>query len=128
MQNQELDEKFVQEQRERLEALREELLRIQRGMEEDEQDRSDEERGSQFDAGDMSQQMFTREMDATLGEQAERRLEEVERALQKIEEGSYGICDDTGEPIPRGRLEAIPEAVRTVEAQERFDRERRPGR
>ncbi len=128
MQNQELDEKFVQEQWERLEALREELLRIQRGMEEDEQDRSDEERGSQFDAGDMSQQMFTREMDATLGEQAERRLEEVERALQKIEEGSYGICDDTGEPIPRGRLEAIPEAVRTVEAQERFDRERRPGR
>lgn len=128
MQNQELDEHFVQKQREKLEALREDLLRVQRGMEEDEQDRSDEERDSQFDAGDMSQQMFTREMDATIGEQAGRRLEYVDRALQKINEGTYGICDDTGEPIPKGRLEAIPEAVRTVEAQERFDRERRPGR
>ena len=36
------------------------------------------------------------------------------------------VCDDTGEEIPRGRLEAVPEAVRTVEAQQRFERERRP--
>ncbi|MBX6762268.1 MAG: TraR/DksA C4-type zinc finger protein [Rubrobacteraceae bacterium] len=72
--------------------------------------------------------MFDREMDATIGGRAARRLEDVERALEKIEEGTYGICDDTGRPIPRGRLEAMPEAIRTVEAQERFERERRPGR
>jgi DnaK suppressor protein len=46
--------------------------------------------------------------------------------LQKIEEGTYGTCDDTGEPIPRGRLEAMPEAIYTVEAQQRREGERRP--
>jgi len=74
----------------------------------------------------MSQSIFDRELDASVGEGVERRLREVARALQKIEEGSYGVCDDTGEEIPRGRLEAVPEAIRTVEAQQRFERERRP--
>lgn len=126
MQNEGLDKEFVEQQRQKLAALRDELTRMQRGMEEDEQDRSDEEQSSQFDAGDMSQQMFTREMDATIGEQMDRRLEDVERALEKIEEGSYGVCEDTEERIPKGRLEAAPEAIRTVEAQQRFERERRP--
>jgi DnaK suppressor protein len=74
----------------------------------------------------MSQSMFTREMDASIGEQVERRLGEVDRALQKIKEGTYGLSDESGEPIPRGRLEAVPEALRTVEEQQRFERERRP--
>jgi DnaK suppressor protein len=78
------------------------------------------------DSGDMSQSLFTREMDATVEQTMEKRLESVDRALQKVEEGTYGICDDTGEPIPRGRLEAMPEAVYTVEAQQRRERERRP--
>jgi DnaK suppressor protein len=122
----ELDEKFITQQKERLQNLKEELLRVRRGMEEDERQRSEEERDTQLDSGDMSQEMFTREMDATIGEQVERRLKDVDRALQKIDEGTYGICDDTGEPIPKGRLEAVPEAIRTVEAQQRYERERRP--
>lgn len=121
-----LDEKFVERQRERLEELKEELLRLRRGMEEDEQNRSQEEQDTELDAGDEAQQMFTREMDATIGGQLEQRLEYVDRALEKIEEGSYGLCDDTGEEIAKGRLEAVPEAIRTVEAQQRFERERRP--
>jgi DnaK suppressor protein len=121
-----LDERFLAQQYERLQDLKEELLRVRRGMDEDERQRSEEERDTQLDSGDMSQEMFTREMDATIGEQVERRLKDVDRALQKIEEGTYGICDDTGEPIPRGRLKAVPEAIRTVEAQQRYERERRP--
>jgi DnaK suppressor protein len=74
----------------------------------------------------MSQSIFDREMDASVGEGIERRLGGVERALQKVEEGTYGVCDDTGEEIPKGRLEAVPEAIRTVEAQQRFEQERRP--
>ena len=35
-------------------------------------------------------------------------LEEVERALAKLDEGTYGVCDDCGEPIAPERLEAIP--------------------
>jgi DnaK suppressor protein len=122
----ELDERFIAQQRERLQNLKEELLRVRRSMEEDERQRSEEERHTQLDSGDMSQEMFTREMDATIGEQVERRLKDVDRALEKLEEGTYGICDDTGEPIPKGRLEAVPEAIRTVEAQQRYERERRP--
>ena len=127
MANTELDEQFVAEQKERLLQIRDELQRIQSGMQGDEQNRAEEEGDfSQHDSGDMSQQMFTREMDATIGEQAGRRLEDVERALVKIEEGTYGLSDESGAPIPRGRLEAAPEAIRTVDEQQELERERRP--
>ena len=127
MQNDEIDQQFVEHQRERLVGLRDELVRIREGMAEDERDLSESEGDfTQHDSGDMSQSMFTREMDASIGEQAERRLGEVDRALEKIEEGTYGLSDESGEPIPRGRLEAVPEALRTVEEQQRFEQERRP--
>lgn len=117
-----LDGQFIKDQKGRLEELRGELKRMIEGLEEDEEERGEEERDSQFDSGDMSQSQFTREMDATVGERSGKRLEDVERALEKIEEGTYGICDDTGDEIPKGRLEAMPEAVVTVEAQERRGR------
>ncbi len=126
MQNDEKDQQFVERQREKLVGLREELVRIREGMAADEQDLGEAEGDTTPDSGDMSQDMFTREMDASIGEQAERRLGEIDRALQKIEEGTYGLSDDSGETIPRGRLEAVPEAIRTVEEQQRFERERRP--
>jgi DnaK suppressor protein len=125
--NNELDKEFVEKQRERLEELRAELTRMVEGLEEDQQDRAESEGDmTENDSGDMSQSLFTREMDATVEQTIEKRLESVDRALQKIEEGTYGICDDTGELIPRGRLEAIPEAIYTVEAQQRRERGRRP--
>jgi DnaK suppressor protein len=125
--DQELDQQFVERQRERLLGVRDELVRIREGMTEDERDLAEKEGDfTEHDSGDMSQNMFTREMDASIGEQAERRLGEIDRALQKIEEGTYGLSDDSGEPIPRGRLEAVPEAIRTVEEQQRFEQERRP--
>ena len=126
MADQELDQQFVKTQRERLLGLRDELVRIRGGMADDERDLGEAEGDTQLDSGDLSQDMFTREMDASIGEQVGRRLGEVDRALRKIEEGTYGLSDDSGEPIPRGRLEAIPEAIRTVEEQQRFEQERRP--
>jgi DnaK suppressor protein len=125
--NDEIDHQFVERQRERLLGVRDELLRIREGVAEDERDLGEKEGDfTEHDFGDMSQDMFTREMDASIGEQAERRLGEVDRALQKIDEGTYGLSDDSGEPIPRGRLEAVPEAIRTVEEQQRFEQDRRP--
>ena len=127
MSNSELDQDFLDNQRRRLLDLKDELGGIRDGLEEDQQELEDQEEDlTEHDAGDLSQSIFDREMDATVEGQIERRLRDVERALQKIEEGTYGICDDTGEEIPKGRLEAVPEAIRTVEAQERFERERRP--
>ena len=125
--NNELDQEFVEKQRGRLGELRAELVRMVEGLDEDQRSQAeDEEDFTVHDSGDMSQSLFTREMDATVEQTMEKRLESVDRALQKIEEGTYGICDDTGEPIPRGRLEAMPEAIYTVEAQQRRERERRP--
>jgi DnaK suppressor protein len=122
-----LDQEFIEGQKQRLIDLRHELVGVRDRLAEDE--RGLEGGGDDFaetDTGDMSQSIFDREMDASVEEGIERRLGEVERAVQKVEEGTYGVCDDTGEEIPRGRLEAVPEAIRTVEAQQRFERERRP--
>jgi DnaK suppressor protein len=124
--NEEIDRQFVEQQRERLLGLRDELVRIREGMAADEVDLGETEGDTTLDSGDLSQDMFTREMDASIGEQADRRLGEVDRALRKIEEGTYGLSDESGEPIPRGRLEAVPEAARTVEEQQRLEQERRP--
>ena len=115
-----LDQEFIARQKQRLQDLKAELQRVRDGLQEDERFRAEEEADfSQHDSGDMSQSLFTREVDATVEQQVERRLKYVERALQKIEEGTYGLSDDSGEPIPRGRLEAMPEAIRTVEEQQR---------
>jgi DnaK suppressor protein len=122
-----LDKEFVEEQRGRLEELRAELTRLARGLEEDQRDRAEDEGDfTEHDSGDMSQSLFTREMDATVEQVTERRLASVERALEKIEEGTYGLSDESGEQIPKGRLEAAPEAIYTVEEQQRRERERRP--
>jgi DnaK suppressor protein len=118
--NDELDREFIEQQRQRLLELKSELQRVRDGLQEDERFRAEEEEDfSEHDSGDMSQSLFTREVDATVERQVERRLENLERALQKIEEGTYGLSDESGEPIPRGRLEAVPEATRTVEEQQR---------
>lgn len=49
-------------------------------------------------------------------------LKQIERALEKIDEGTYGVCDITGEDIPLPRLEAVPYATMTVKAQEQIEK------
>lgn len=49
-------------------------------------------------------------------------LQKIESALRRIEDGSYGYCEDTMEPIHIGRLQARPIATLSVEAQERHER------
>jgi len=123
MANEEPDREFVERQRARLEELRAELVRVRDSSREDRRDLAEQQEDfTQHDSGDMSYSLFTSEVDATLEEQVGRRLRNVERALGKIGEGTYGLSDDSGESILRGRLEAVPEAVRTVEEQGR-DRE-----
>jgi DnaK suppressor protein len=49
-------------------------------------------------------------------------LKQIERALDKIDEGTYGVCDITGKEIPKARLDAIPYAVMTVDAQDKYEK------
>ena len=48
---------------------------------------------------------------------------EIEEALKRIERKTYGVCELTGKPIPRARLEAIPWTRFTVQAQAQLERE-----
>jgi DnaK suppressor protein len=122
----EMDQEFVQKQKERLVELRAELREMAQGMEQDSRERAEDEGDfTEHDSGDMSRSIFTREMDATVGQAMEGRLAFVERALQKIEEGTYGLSDVSGEPIVRGRLEAVPEAIYKVDEQQAFEDGRR---
>jgi DnaK suppressor protein len=122
----ELDKEFIEQQRDRLLDRKTELERMQRDAQEVSRERSQEYQDAQADSGDESQYLFEREVDATLGQQFGQELKDVSRALEKIEEGTYGLSDRSGEPIPRGRLEAIPEALYTIEEQQRREGERRP--
>lgn len=49
-------------------------------------------------------------------------IRQIDRALEKIDEGTYGICDVSGEEIPKTRLEAVPYATMTVKSQEKFEK------
>jgi DnaK suppressor protein len=113
------DETFVARQKARLDELRTTLLRELDDVNEDEREWREEGQEARHDLGDLGSNLLARELDVALEKQLGQRLELVERALEKIEEGTYGLCDATGEPIPKGRLEAIPEAVYTLEAQRR---------
>lgn len=66
---------------------------------------------------DQGTETFLREQDMALVANARDILNRVGRALEKMDEGTYGICDKTHQPIPVERLEAIPYATLTVEAQ-----------
>jgi len=51
---------------------------------------------------------YDREFDAGLEEGAQQTVEEIDAALKRIEDGSYGVCEVCGEPIGAERLSAIP--------------------
>ncbi|MEO0981112.1 MAG: RNA polymerase-binding protein DksA [Pseudomonadota bacterium] len=52
-------------------------------------------------------------------------ISKIDAALRRIEDGTYGYCDETGEPISLKRLEARPTATLSLEAQERHERRER---
>lgn len=55
-------------------------------------------------------------------------IAKIDSALRRIDEGEYGYCEVTGEPISLGRLEARPIATMTIEAQERHERNEKVSR
>ncbi|GBR09085.1 MULTISPECIES: RNA polymerase-binding protein DksA [Asaia] len=55
-------------------------------------------------------------------DRARKLIGKINLALQRVENGSYGYCEETGEPIGLKRLEARPIATMTIEAQERHER------
>ncbi|MFD1020543.1 TraR/DksA C4-type zinc finger protein [Thalassobacillus hwangdonensis] len=66
---------------------------------------------------------FERAKEQTFYEQARERMMDIEDALKKIEEGTYGKSEKSGKEIPLERLEAMPTARYTVEEQEEMEKE-----
>ena len=116
-----LSKEFLDQQRERLDALRQTLL----GGEENTiaNERMDQEQhGSEAEEfEDAAQAMAQQEINQNLRNVNDLRISDIERALQKIADGTYGFSDLSGDPIPVARLEAVPEAILTVEEQEKRD-------
>lgn len=89
-------------------------------------DREDSEKGASGELSgadmnnpaDQATDLFDRERDQTAVENMDRMLAKVNRALAKIDEGTYGLSDIDGTPIPEARLEALPYANLTVEQAE----------
>jgi DnaK suppressor protein len=71
---------------------------------------------------DTASETFERELDEGLEEGALRRLREVEEALTRIEEGTYGTCRICGREIPQERLEAVPWATLCIDDARRLGR------
>lgn len=55
-----------------------------------------------------------RELDLVLSAQARAAIDEIDRAIAKIDAGTYGACERCGQPIPEARLEALPQAALCV--------------
>lgn len=75
------------------------------------------------DVADLATDLLDRELNMTLSETERQQLVEIDEALARITEKTYGICVDTGEVINKVRLKAMPEAKRTLQAQEIFDKQ-----
>jgi RNA polymerase-binding transcription factor DksA len=72
---------------------------------------------TQFDeeSGEGDSLAVERERDLALSAQARAAVEEIEKALVKIDDGSYGICEQCGQPIPKERMRALPYAALCVQ-------------
>jgi len=77
---------------------------------------------STTDLADDASDLYQEELDAGRMEELRNQLAAVERAEQRLREGSYGVSIESGQPIPDARLEAVPTAERTVEEEERRER------
>ena len=64
---------------------------------------------------------WDKDLTLTLVESERKELTEIDRALARIREGTFGICEGTGEPIGRARLEAIPWARHSIDYQRRLE-------
>ena len=105
-------------------AMRDRVLRATQDIAEDdtEDGKLSSAAGDQHIA-DHASEMFDCEVDESLGENADQLVRDIDAALARLDEGTYGTCTRCGQPIPEERLEAVPYAVLCVSCKR--DEERR---
>jgi RNA polymerase-binding protein DksA len=72
---------------------------------------------------DHASEMVDRELDESLEENAEELVRDIDRALEKIDEGTYGSCERCGQQIPEERLAAVPYATLCLSCRQLEERE-----
>lgn len=112
----------LDEERRRLEGLRQEYAGLR---EQSEEDGMQELSSVDQHQADVATETFERSKDLSILDEVEAELADVEHALQRLDEGTYGTCEACGKPIPDERLEAMPAARFCVEDQATAEREAR---
>jgi DnaK suppressor protein len=84
-----------------------------------------EENQNHPDLADRASSETDRAIELRARDRQRKLISKIDEALGRIDDGSYGFCEETGEPIAIRRLEARPIATLSVEAQERHERRER---
>lgn len=105
----------------RLEELRRQITQSLKGSA-DQVKTPDEATGYSQHQADQGTDDFNRTISLEVTTREYNLLKQIDRALEKIDEGTYGICDISGDEIPLARLEAVPYATMTVKAQEQIEK------
>lgn len=83
---------------------------------------------SHADAADRASSETDRSLELRASDRQRKLISKIDAAMRRIEDGSFGYCEETGDPISLARLEARPIATFSFEAQERHERNERIGR
>jgi len=116
------DAAFIEQQRRYLVKLRAVLRAAARNQEDEEADIKRERADHPREYEDDAQKLANLELAGNLVVRDIGRLDRVERALRKVEEGTYGLSDVSGKAIARERLEAVPEAICTLDEEGELER------
>jgi DnaK suppressor protein len=100
------------------ELLAAERTRIERALRRRARD-DDSEPNDYLDPSNLASDLYQEELDEGVADDLRASLAAVERAEQRLANGTFGLSVESGEPIPDERLEAIPTAERTVEEEQR---------
>src|SRR5205823_3701740 len=122
---------FIKKQKEKLLQLRDAMVDSMAGVAQDTlRSRAEGSEASAFGMhqADAGSDAYDRDFALSLLSQEQDALYEIDQALKRIELGSYGICEMSGKPIPRARLEAIPFARFTVECQSQLEKQNKASR
>jgi DnaK suppressor protein len=121
-----LDAAFIEKQRHRLNKVRDELTAGSLAAEGREKDvRTESANSASREYEDDAQRLNLRDLEEDVVTHDVARLDRVNRALRKIEEGTYGLSDLSGAAIPRERLEAVPESVLTFAEEKAREQQRK---
>jgi DnaK suppressor protein len=113
---------FLKVQRNRLIAMRDELVEIADLSGSEEEEVQLEAGGEAHDDADSAERMAIQENDEAQYNRIMQRLAQIRRAIEKIDDGTYGFSDKSGEPIPRTRLVQVPEATLSVREEQEEER------